>query len=228
VSAQVVPAVAFDLDGLLIDSEPVFREAARRVLAARGQVLDESFLQTMMGLPGRDALPRFCERFGLSDSVTAVAAEYRAAFFASLDGAVIPLRPGARELVGRLRAAGTRIVMATSSQRAYVDQVVGPHQFLDQFESILTCDDVANGKPSPDIFLLAAEVLHVTPEELVVFEDSPNGVRAAKAAGARCIAVPQDHTPVGAVAVADLVVRSLRDTAVDQFLGISRRPGWQS
>jgi HAD superfamily hydrolase (TIGR01509 family) len=220
VSRRTVPAVAFDLDGLLIDSEPVFRDAARRVLAARGRQLDESFLQTMMGLPGRDALPRFCERFGLSESVADVAVEYRAAFFASLGGGVIPLRPGARPLVERLRAAGSRVVIATSSQRAYVEQVVGPHQILDQFESILTCDDVANGKPAPDIFLLAAEVLDVSPAELVVFEDSPNGVRAAIAAGARCVAVPQEHTPADAVAAADLVVRSLTDPAVNRFLGL--------
>lgn len=224
-SEHAAPAVAFDLDGLLIDSEPVFREAARRVLAARGQRLDESFLQTMMGLPGRDALPRFCERFGLSDSVADVASEYRAAFFAALAGSIIPLRPGARALVGRLRAAGSRPVIATSSQRAYVEQIVGPHQFLQEFAHVLTCDDVANGKPSPDIYLLAAEVLGVAPAELIVLEDSPNGVQAAKAAGARCIAVPQDHTPLAAVAAADLIVRSLDDAAVDPFMGIDSRSG---
>jgi pseudouridine-5'-monophosphatase len=212
-------AVAFDLDGLLIDSEPVFLVAARQVLARRGLEFDAAFMASLMGLPGRDALPRFRERFRLPDAVETIATEYRAAFYEAAAGRLIPLRPGARELVERLRAAGTRLAIATSSQRAYVDRVFRPHGFIDRFDFVLTCDDVDCGKPSPDIFLLAAEVLAVPPAELVVFEDSPNGVRAAKAAGACCVAVPQSHTPDEAVSMADLVVRSLVDPAVRVFLG---------
>ena len=85
----------------------------------------------------------------------------------------------------------------------------GPHELLDRFRHVFTADDVTNGKPAPDVYLLAAKQFGIEPHELLVFEDSPNGVQAAKAAGCVCVAVPQAHVPRERVAMADHIAASL-------------------
>src|SRR5262249_57045895 len=101
-----------------------------------------------------------------------------------------PLLPGAAELLGRLAGRGVPVAVATSSPRVHVDRVLGPHRLVERFGFILTCEDVRRGKPDPEIYRKAAERFGCTPGEMVVLEDSPNGLKAAKAAGARCVVIP--------------------------------------
>jgi HAD superfamily hydrolase (TIGR01509 family) len=211
-------AVVFDLDGLLIDTEGLFVEAARRVLAARGMAPEPTFFATIMGTPGRDALPRFCHYYGLTDPVEVVAAEYKSGFLAALAGGRAPLMPGALELIGRLDRAGIPRAIATSSTREYVSSVFGPHGLIDGFAFVLTADDVTHGKPHPEIYSRAAERLGVPPSAVIVLEDSINGLRAAKAASCRCVVVPHDQTPRGELEIADLVVPSLATPELCHYL----------
>jgi pseudouridine 5'-phosphatase len=102
-----------------------------------------------------------------------------------------------------------------------VDAVFGPHGLLGRFAFVLTCDDVTHGKPHPEVYELAAARFGLTPGEVVVLEDSPNGLRAAKAAGARCVAVPHDSTPRGQLADADAVVPSLAAPELWKLLGVA-------
>lgn len=222
--ADVVPrAVVFDLDGLLIDSEGLFADAARRILARRGARLDPAFFATMMGTPGRDALPRFRDRYAIVEPLDVLAAEYKAEFTAALAGARAPLMPGAMHLIERLDDRGIPKAIATSSSLEYVDAIFGPHGLLDRFAFVLTCDDVTHGKPNPEVYALAAKRLGLPPAEVVVLEDSINGLRAAKAAGCRCVVVPHDQTPRAELGIADLVSRSLDDSRLCEFLDVSRR-----
>lgn len=202
-------AIAFDLDGLLLDSEPFFLEAARRLLLRRSIAFDPAFMQRIMGMPGRDSIPLFKAHFGLSDSVDAIGDDYRHYFVEACAGKLIPLQPGARAIIESLHAAHVPLALATSSRRKFVDAVFGPHELMHRFRHIFTADDVINGKPAPDVYLLAARHFGIEPHQLLVFEDSPNGVRAAKAAGCYCIAVPQAHTPRESVAQADLIINRL-------------------
>ncbi len=203
------PAVAFDLDGLLLDSEPFFLEAARRLLAKRNIAFDPTFMHRIMGMPGRDSLPLFRTHFDISDTVEMLSGDYRFHFIETLAGQQIALQPGARKWIETLHAAGTPIALATSSSRPYVDRVFAPHELMSKFQHILTCESVTHGKPAPDVYLLAAEKLGVAPADLLVFEDSPHGATAAKAAGCTCVAVPQSHTPHDRVAAADFIATSL-------------------
>jgi HAD superfamily hydrolase (TIGR01509 family) len=220
--ADPVPrAVVFDLDGLLIDTEGVFAEAARRVLARRGATLDPAFFATMMGTPGRDALPRFRDRYGIAEPLDSLAAEYKAAFAAVLAGAHPPLMPGAIRLFERLEQAGLPKAIATSSTRDYVDSVFAPHGLLDRFAFVLTSDDVIHGKPHPEVYALAANRLGLPPASVIVLEDSVNGLRAAKAAGCRCVVVPHEQTTQGELATADFVASGLDDPALWELLAVS-------
>ncbi|HEY1381357.1 MAG TPA: HAD family phosphatase [Gemmataceae bacterium] len=211
-------AVVFDLDGLLIDTEGLFAEAARRILARRGLTLDLAFFATMMGTPGRDALPRFCKQYRLTEPLDVIAAEYKRDFLAALAGGRPPLMPGAVDLIDRLGRHRIPKAIATSSTREYVGAVFGPHGLLDRFAFVLTCDDVTHGKPHPEVYARAAERLGLPPAAVVVLEDSVNGLRAAKAAGCRCVVVPHAQTPRDELAAADLVARGLGDPTLWEIL----------
>lgn len=214
---EPIRAVVCDLDGTLIDTEGVFAEAARRLLAERGKDLDRGFMAAIQGTPGRDALPRFRDRFGLTDSIEILAADYKRHFISALNGQPAPLMPGTIELLDALEKHNLPRAIATSSRREYVDAVFAPHGILDRFAFVLTCDDVTHGKPHPEMFLLAAERFGVPAAQMAVLEDSAAGYRAARAAGAYCVVVPHAHTPMDQVADADLIVDRLNDA---RFLGM--------
>jgi HAD superfamily hydrolase (TIGR01509 family) len=209
IADAVTRAVVFDLDGLLIDTEWVFAEAADRVLARRGLRLEPAFFATMMGTPGRDALPRFCDRYRLTDALEVVAAEYKRAFLEVLAGTRPPLMTGAADLINRLEERGLPRAIATSSTREYVDAVFAPHGLLERFAFVLTADDVTHGKPHPEIYRKAAERFRLPTPAVMVLEDSVNGLRAAKAAGCRCVVVPHEQTPRDELAIADFVAANL-------------------
>jgi pseudouridine-5'-monophosphatase len=219
-SAEAPRAVVFDLDGLLIDTEGVFTEAARRLLARRGLEPDAAFMAAIMGTPGRDALPRFRDHFRLSDPLDVLAQEYKRAFFDVLRAGHAPLMPGAVELIDRLERHHVPKAIATSSTREYVDTVFGPHGLTERFAFVLTCDDVTHGKPHPEIYERAAARLGFALAEVVVLEDSVNGLRSAKAAGCRCVVVPHADTPRDELAGADLIIPSLAASELWALLGV--------
>ena len=202
-------AVAFDLDGLLIDTEPIFSEAVRRFLERRGLAFDADFMHTMMGSPAAQSLPRFREHFQLSDPLETIAVECKDLFLAALGDRPGPLMPGVVALLDRLAARGVPFCIATSSGSEFVRRVFGPHGLLERFRFVLTCEDVTRGKPHPEVYELAARRFGVSTAEMVVLEDSPNGLRAAKAAGAWCVAVPHAQTPRDRLHAADLIVPNL-------------------
>ncbi|MFO0809247.1 MAG: HAD family phosphatase [Gemmataceae bacterium] len=212
--SRPIRAVAFDLDGTLLDSECIFAEAAKRMLACRGKSLDADFWATIQGTPGRDALPRFRDRYGLMDDIDTIAADYRKYFLEVLDGGLAPLMPGAREAVRRVQTLGLPQALTTSSSIEYVQTVFGPHGFLDAFNIVLTAEDVRVGKPGPEIYLSAAARFGVEPREVLVIEDSLAGLRAAKDAGATCVIIPHTGTPLEAIREADLIAESLESAAL--------------
>jgi len=214
-----VRAVVFDLDGTLIDTEWVFVEAARLLLAGRGIPFDADFMASILGTPASNSLPRFIQRFGLPETMEAVAAEYKRFFLETLEADCAPLMPGARELLDRLDERGLPKAIATSSGREYVHHMFGPHGLLDRFAFVLTADDVKQGKPHPEIFLTSAARFALAPAEVLVIEDSIHGIRAAKAAGARVVLVPHAHTPEGDRAEADAIVTSLAAPELWELIG---------
>ncbi|HEX4591314.1 MAG TPA: HAD-IA family hydrolase, partial [Gemmataceae bacterium] len=166
------------------------------------------------------ALPRFRDRYRITEAIEILAAEYKADFLAALDGKHPPLMTGAAELIARLERCGIPKAIATSSSREYVTTIFGPHGLLDRFAFVLTCDDVTHGKPHPEVYLLAAERFNFPPPAVVVLEDSVNGLRAAKAAGCRCVVVPHAQTPRDELMTADLVASRLDDPTLWAMLHV--------
>jgi HAD superfamily hydrolase (TIGR01509 family) len=215
-----VRCVVFDLDGLLVDTEPVFQEAARRLLARRDRVLTPEIAQAIMGSPALQCFPLLQRHYRLTEPTADLVEESMVLFFEVLGEQPAPLLAGAVELLDRLAARGIPRAIATSSGARYVERVLGPHTLLDRFAFVLTCEDVQRGKPFPEVYEKAAARFGCRPAEMVVLEDSPNGLHAAKAAGARCIVVPHALVPRDDLVGADAVLSSLKSPRLYELLGV--------
>ncbi len=208
-------AVVFDLDGTLVDSEPIARAAAIAALRARGFVVDDTVLMTRFtGRRDDEMVATLAAEQGLGVDVEATVAAIDAVAIERLASELEPM-PGAAELVPMLRHLP--LAVASNSAPARVRLSLERIGLLQAFEPhVYSAALVPNGKPAPDIFLHAAAALGVAPERCVAIEDSVNGVAAAKAAGMTTIAVTAhggdapEHRRTLAVAGADHVVATLR------------------
>lgn len=130
-----------------------------------------------------------------------------------------PLLPGVLEILDEAQRLGLPCAVASSSSRAWVEGWLKHHKIYERFQSVLTADDVVRTKPFPDLFLLAAERLNSSPTECLIFEDSSNGILAARAAGIRVVAVPGAITSQLKLPEADLRIESLAAMPLSDILG---------
>jgi HAD superfamily hydrolase (TIGR01509 family) len=204
-----VQAIIFDLDGLMVDSEPLAKQAWRIFLARFGHVLDENSINALFGLRLADSSRLIKERFDLSLSAKQVAAEKSKILRDLLLDGKLCTMPGLFDLLRAVDARGLARAVATSSGRdwaLFALQTVGAEG---GFAAIVTGDRVQNSKPAPDLYLTAAKALSVPPSACLALEDSPYGVQAAKTAGMRCVAVPNEMTAKLDLSAADWLFPSL-------------------
>ncbi|MCC6943189.1 MAG: HAD family phosphatase [Thermomicrobiales bacterium] len=181
-------AVIFDLDGLLVDSEPLAAMAMQGFLAGFGVAVDPVVQAQMLGRRLPEAIRIAQASYGLPGTLDDLTDGYSEARMAALRGAVRPM-PGARAILDWVRSTGLPVALATSGMRTHADISLSETGLADAFDFEVTGDQVERGKPAPDLFLAAAKGLGVEPNASVVLEDSPLGVEAAITAGMRAIAV---------------------------------------
>lgn len=191
-------ALVFDMDGLMVDSEPLWFEVERAFARSRGGDWTAALADACIGQGMARTLRTMHERFGFEVDVERDAAIVVDAFVERVGE--LALKRGCLELLEAARAHGVRCAVASSSARRLVEATLGRFALLERFAAVVTGDCVARPKPAPDIFLEAAARLRVPARACVVLEDSPAGVRAARAAGMRVIAVP-DRVPFRDVGV---------------------------
>jgi HAD superfamily hydrolase (TIGR01509 family) len=208
-----IRAVVFDLDGLMFDTEALFARVAGAMLAARGKQLTAEILGAMIGRRAAEAGPAFRALAGLDEPVDVLMAEVRSRFSAEIDTAVHPT-PGLFVLLDHLRVRNLPLAVATSSRRAYAEGLLARHGLLDRFAFVLTGDDVARGKPDPEIYLQAIARFGVPAASVLVLEDSAAGLAAARGAGAFAVGVPHEHSPAHGLKAAHLIVTQLDDPAL--------------
>jgi HAD superfamily hydrolase (TIGR01509 family) len=186
-------AVIFDMDGVLVDSEPFGFEALRRVMARYGLPYGEAENAEFLGRTTLDSCQILRERHRLPEAAETLADWYVEGMLEQIARGPIPMA-GVPEVLRRIRAAGYRMALASSAEVRVIDANLTALGLRPLFDAVVSGTQVARGKPAPDVFLAAAERLGAPPATCLVVEDSRNGLLAAKAAGMRCAVVPCAHT----------------------------------
>lgn len=204
----MIRAILFDLDGLMVDSEPHSLASWHAVLSERGVTLTQAVIDQMFGLRQIEAARMLVDVYGLTEDPEGLAREKEEYQIRHLDGQITAM-PGLFELLKESERHGLLVAVASSGARRYVAAVLAAIHLTDRFHAVVTGDDVINGKPAPDVFLAAAQAMQTDPQHCLVLEDAPSGVQAAKAAGMWCVAIPNVHTRALDLSAADAILPSL-------------------
>ena len=207
-SAESVTAVIFDMDGVLVDGEPLHQATIQELLAEDGITLDAETYRRFMGTTLPDIWGVLSRRYPLPRDFQDYQRRYDQRVlqrYATQSRAL----PGAAALLQRLRAAGVRLALASSSQRRWVETALAALGFRDYFAVIVAGDEVRRGKPDPEIYRTVAARLGADPAHCLVIEDAPAGVAAAHAAGMRVVALRTELNQRLALPGADRIISSL-------------------
>ncbi|HEX5937087.1 MAG TPA: hexitol phosphatase HxpB [Actinomycetota bacterium] len=203
-----IEAVVFDMDGVLLDSEPIWRAVEREVFAGLGIHVTDDDLRETMGVRIADVVARWHRRHPWSEPSPEEVVDTVVERVARTIEETGSLHPGVREAIEQLERSGVRLALASSSPMRLIEAVLRMGGLEAVFEVAVTAEDDERGKPDPDVYLRAARALGIPPERCLAIEDSVNGVRAAKAAGMVCVAVPAPDNEA-AFDEADLLLDSL-------------------
>ncbi|MDY6346370.1 MAG: HAD family phosphatase [Succiniclasticum sp.] len=205
-------AVLFDMDGVIFDSERLVIDCWKVVADKYGIPDIEAVCYQCMGLTYEATEQVYRRRYGDAYPYERYKQEVSDLFHARYDGGRLPTKPGVREILAWLQERRIPVALASSTQLASVRQELGEAGLLPFFQVVKGGDDVVHGKPAPDIFLLAAKQLGCDPAACYVLEDSPNGIRAAAAAGMHSIMIPDLQEPDEEMRrLAEVILRDLRE-----------------
>ncbi|WP_378731241.1 HAD family hydrolase [Nocardia brasiliensis] len=202
-------AVLWDMDGTLLDSEKLWDVAVRELAREHGHEMTDELRHALIGASGPDALRLIFTGLGIESTPAALGAagDFLERRVTELMTGPIPWRPGAKDALALVRAAGLASALVTNTKRSLTE--FGLDTLGRDFFDVSVCgDEVARGKPAPDVYQRAAELLGVEPRDCVAVEDSPTGTRAAWAAGCAVIVIPCE------IAVPDGPGRTFRDSLV--------------
>ncbi|OLB29570.1 MAG: hypothetical protein AUH05_21530 [Ktedonobacter sp. 13_2_20CM_53_11] len=205
-------AVIFEMDGLMLDTTLTWQEAERAFLRDFGKTYDGAIAKTYQGMNVRDVVATMIAAYQLPLSPSKGERILTQNIVANYAHPALELFPGCKRLVEDLQQSHTcALALVSSSPKAAIEAMLKRFDLTTAFAVCVSGEEVEHGKPAPDIFLLCAERLHIPPRRCLVLEDAPNGIRAAKKAGMRTIAVSHKmfYTPEDFQGSADVIVSSL-------------------
>ena len=206
-------AAIFDMDGVLIDSEPIHERIEQELFDDLGITLTIAEHRRYQGTGSIEMWRSIIDEHALDAEAVSLSERQRRRFLGYLEEGAVPRIPGIVELLAHLRSRGVPLAVASSSAGPVVRSVLRHTGLRELFGVVVSADEVARSKPAPDIFLFAAERLGLHPRGCLVVEDSENGVAAAKAAGMLCLGFRNPGSGSPALAGADYRVESTRELA---------------
>lgn len=203
--------VIFDLDGLLADTEPIYFEAMNTIASKHGKEFTMELKKQVMGKAGILSMRLLKDSLGLPESVEEMLIERAKLCKGIANSKGIKAMPGAFKTIDMVDNAGFKKAIASSSHKKWVKLVLEKLEIYNRFDVVITGDDVALGKPSPDVFLVAAKKLGLKNGQCIILEDTVVGVEAAKKANIKCIAIPNKYNSEMDFSGATLVIKSLEN-----------------
>ncbi len=212
-----IRAVVFDFDGLMLNTEDVFDLAGIELMARRNLLMTDEIRHGMMGRRPVEAFTALKAMTGITDRLEDLMMETRELFEAIAEDRLAAM-PGLFEFLELVESCDLPRAVATSSPRAYLTPLLHKFDLFHRFHFTLTAEDVTHGKPHPEIYLAAAKQLNVDPSQMLVLEDSETGTRAAAAAGAFIVSIPNRHTEAGDFSLSRMKIPSLQDSRLHDLL----------
>ena len=215
----MIAAVVFDLDGVLIQSEEIWDAVRERYVVDRGGRYDDEVQRAMMGMSAPEWSRYLHEEAGVPEAPADINRDVVELMLEAYRRD-LPLMPGAQEAVRRT-AAAFPLALASSSNREIFEAVLELAGLADCFQATVSSEEVAHGKPAPDVYLEAARRLGIAPERCAAVEDSHAGIRSAKAAEMRVLAIPNPSYPPDeeTLALADETLASLEELTPERIEG---------
>lgn len=213
--SKMPKAVIFDMDGTIVDTEPIASKTFEKIIREYGKIPrpNENGLIQNPGVWGMETYQKLIKEYDLPFEPLALREKRRMYYVDALKNNV-QLLPGFLELVNELKRKNIKIGLASNSIQPHVDAIVSEARIQDLFDCISAWNESIQPKPSPDVYLLTAKSLDISPSECVVIEDTYTGVTAGKAAGMKVIAVPSKYTRDQEFSKADIIVNSLLEITI--------------
>jgi len=217
----MIRAVLFDMDGLIVDTEPIHFKAFRAYMARHGIEMPESMMPQFLGYTEEDNLRDLKAEYELDTPLEEMVADRGAVYLDLIRSEPLKVLPGFWDLSAEVRRRGLKQAVVSSANGRQVEIVLGrlfeerpgDESPASHFDAIVTGDDIENNKPAPDIYLLGAERVGIHPAECLAFEDTPPGVQAAASAGCTVVAVPNEYSRGLQFPGARAEIESLGDSA---------------
>lgn len=188
-------AIIFDMDGLMVDTEPIYKDALQNSARSFGYELDDAFYFTLTGRPHNVIREMIHEHLGNSFPIDEFWSYWPGVFTSRIETYGLHQKPGLLELLSYIKQHNLPAAVATSSNRSQAEFCLSAAEISFPFSTIVTGDQITNGKPAPDIYLKAARELNISPRHAIALEDSDNGIKAAYHAGMTPIMIPDMKQP---------------------------------
>lgn len=219
----MIRTVIFDMDGVIIDTEPIHHFAFTQQFAELGIPVTEAEYATFLGSSTRNVFQHLKQQYQLPQEVEALIGRKRELFNQAFDeDSSLDLLPGVRSLIEDIQRHGLQLVVASSASKATIGRVFRRFGLAPYFQHVVSGEDFAQSKPHPAIFQHAAEVSGTPVSECIVIEDSANGVAAAKAAGIYCIGYASPHSTGQNLRLADRVIQDFSELSAEGIAAIGR------
>ena len=203
--------IIFDMDGVLLDSEPMHQEIIYETFQLKGIPFDKAYIQTLTGMSAFPMWEKVKHDAQRSESVEELIKFHRDYFFKRLPEVKVPLVPHVKDVLEKFKNEGKHLSLASSSGRKLIDIFTQQTNIAHYFEVIMSGDDVQYSKPNPEIFLKVAQWYGLPATQFTVIEDSTNGIKAAKSAGMQCVGFQNPLSGGQDLSQADLLIHSMQE-----------------